>query len=91
VPEATILEKHHHFIVVAKHRITGQVMVWSGFLGMMRVESGAPAQLVNEQTANELRQHIAGSSSDREFSIMIIPVRDPAGLIGKGEKPRMVS
>lgn len=69
----------YQFLVLAVHRKTRDVMVWTGVAGWRRITDGVPAQLVAAARVDELVREAKLTASDLVFDIVKLPARDITG------------
>ncbi len=76
---AEIREQHHQFLVLAIHRQTRDVVVWTGVAGWRRITDGVPAQLVAANRVDELVREAQLTALDLKFEMVKLPARDITG------------
>ncbi len=79
MPTTEHREHHYQFLVLAVHRKTRDVMVWTGVAGWRRITDGVPAQLVAAARVDELVREAKLTASDLVFDIVKLPARDITG------------
>lgn len=72
-------EQHYQFIVLAVHRKTREVVVWTGVAGFQRITAGLPAQLVDAAKVDALVRETKLTASDLVFDLVKLPARDITG------------
>lgn len=79
MPTAELRETHYQYLVLAVHRRTRYVMVWTGVVGWRRITDGVPAQLVAADKVDALAREAQLTASDLVFDIVKLAVRDITG------------
>lgn len=79
MPTAELRETHYQYFVLAVHRKTRDVMVWTGVAGWRRITDGTPAQLVAADRVDALVREAQLTASDLVFDMVRLPARDITG------------
>lgn len=79
MPTAEYRETHYQYLVLAVHRKTRDVVVWTGVVGWRRITDGVPAQLVAADKVDALVREAQLTASDLVFDMVKLPVRDITG------------
>ena len=76
---AELRETHYQYLVLAVHRKTRDVMVWTGVAGWRRITDGVPAQLVAADKVDALVREAQLTASDLVFDMLKLAARDITG------------
>lgn len=79
MPTAEHRETHYQYLVLAVHRKTRDVVLWTGVAGWRRITDGIPAQLVAADRVDALVREAQLTASDLVFDMVKVPARDITG------------